>query len=176
MLFMWDNNDILAVAAAYVIISGKKKNKKRKCWVRPTLQGRNQYGGSQLMASLIKDDQFTTGGHFFNFIRMSVDNFEELHSRFEPMIKKRDTSFRYAIPSRERLLVTLRFLATGDSYQSLMLLFKISKQAISLIIPEVCNAINETLKNLVKVSILEHKINHNTLTLVYFTIIYYFIT
>lgn len=111
------------------------------------------------MASLIKDDQFTTGGHFFNFIRMSVEHFEELHSTIEPLIKKKDTRFRYAIPSRERLLVTLRFLATGDSYQSLRLHFKISKQVISLIIPEVCNAINETLKNLIKVSILEYNIN-----------------
>jgi len=41
------------------------------------------------MASLIKGDQFTTGCHLFNFIRMSVKNVEELHSRIEPMIKKR---------------------------------------------------------------------------------------
>jgi len=104
---MWDDNDILVVAAAYVIISGNEKRKKRKCWVRPTLKSRNEYGGSQLMASLIKDDQFTTDGHFFNFIRMSVGHFEELHSTIEPLIKKKNTSFRYAIPSRERLLVTL---------------------------------------------------------------------
>jgi hypothetical protein len=30
MLIMWGNNDILALAAAYVIISGKAKIKKRK--------------------------------------------------------------------------------------------------------------------------------------------------
>nr|CAI5865066.1 unnamed protein product [Callosobruchus analis] len=37
------------------------------------------------------------------------------------------------------------FLATGDSYSSLMYVFKISKQVVSKIIPEVCEAIIEVL-------------------------------
>lgn len=51
-----------------------------------------------------------------------------------------------------RLAVTLRYLATGDSYKSLHHLFKISSQIISKIIPEVCLALNEVLKDLVKVN------------------------
>lgn len=157
---MWDDDDVITATAGYFVISiaNQTKRKKRKCWVRPTLLGRNEHGGSQLMTSLLKDDQFTIGGHFLNFIRMPLQCFEELHPMVEPIIKKRDTNLRCAIPSKERLLVTLRFLATGDSYQSLMLLFKISKQAISLIIPEVCGAINEVLRNQVQVSKIMNKI------------------
>lgn len=87
---MWDDNVILMVTAAYVV-NGKEKKKKSKSQVRPTLQGRNKFEGSQLTASLIKDESFTTGGHFFNFIRMSVEHFKELRSTIESIIKKKKT-------------------------------------------------------------------------------------
>ncbi|KAG5894340.1 hypothetical protein JTB14_031901 [Gonioctena quinquepunctata] len=62
------------------------------------------------------------------------------------MITKEDTNWRRAIPAKEGLLVTLRFLATSDSYHFMMYIFKISKQSISLIICEVCDALTEVLK------------------------------
>ena len=45
------------------------------------------------------------------------------------------------LPPKARLTVTLRFLATGETFQSLSLQFRISKAAISYIIMEVCPAI-----------------------------------
>ncbi|CAH1980432.1 unnamed protein product [Acanthoscelides obtectus] len=48
---------------------------------------------------------------------------------------RRDTIFLESIPAQERLALTLRFLATGDTYVSLQYLFKICKQSISRIIP-----------------------------------------
>ncbi|KAG8233899.1 hypothetical protein J437_LFUL005227 [Ladona fulva] len=57
---------------------------------------------------------------------------------------------RKAIPVKERLAVTLRFLATGDSFTSLGYLFKISHQSISSILPDVCQALIEVLQNEIK--------------------------
>jgi predicted DNA-binding protein len=62
-------------------------------------------------------------------------------------ISKKGTAFRKTISVQESLALTLRFLASGDSYVSLQHLFKISKQAISCIVPEVCEAHVEKLKD-----------------------------
>lgn len=99
------------------------------------------------MSNLLREPS----GEFDNFCRMSAADFEYILQLIEPHIKKKDTSWREAIPAKVRLAVTLRFLATGDSYKSLHFLFKISSQVISLIVPEVCEAICEALKNYVKV-------------------------
>ncbi|XP_030758852.1 protein ANTAGONIST OF LIKE HETEROCHROMATIN PROTEIN 1-like [Sitophilus oryzae] len=81
---------------------------------------------------------------------MSVTDFEYLLNSVGPKIAKRNTNYRDAIPPHERLAVTLRFLAAGDSYTSLMYLFKISKQVISRIVPEVCEALVMTLHEYVQ--------------------------
>lgn len=65
---------------------------------------------------------------------------------------------RKAIPDCERLAVTLRFLASGDTFKSLSVVFRIAPNTISLIIPEVCDAIYKTLKD-------EYlKVNHKSIT------------
>ncbi|KAJ8946852.1 hypothetical protein NQ318_006762 [Aromia moschata] len=89
-------------------------------------------------------------GMFHNFCRISATDFEKLLSMIEPDIMKSDTNYRLAIPPAERLAVTLRFLATGNSYHSLMYTFKISRKCISNFIPEVCDAIIKALKDNVK--------------------------
>lgn len=63
--------------------------------------------------------------------------FEKLLRKIGPQITKKNPTFRQTIPPHERLAVTLRFLATGDSYHSLMYSFKISKQVISRTVSEV---------------------------------------
>jgi hypothetical protein len=66
-------------------------------------------------------------------------------------ISKKDTAFRKAISVQERLALTLRFLASGDSYVTPQYLFKVSKQAISCIVPDVCEALVEKLKDFIQV-------------------------
>jgi len=97
---------------------------------------------------------YEPSGEFENFTRMSLSDFEYLLTLISPIISKQDTQLRDSIPAKIRLAITLRFLATGDSYKSLHFLFKVSSQIISKIVPEVCAAINQVLNNEVKVTIL----------------------
>lgn len=63
-----------------------------------------------------------------------------------PRITKHDTVMRQAIPAEERLIATLRFLATGRSYEDLKFSTGIAAQTLGSIIPETCKAIYEMLQ------------------------------
>nr|CAH7718754.1 unnamed protein product [Callosobruchus chinensis] len=76
---------------------------------------------------------------------MTAEDFERLIILVGPKISKMDTKFRKAIPVQDRLAITLRFLATGDSFTSLQYLFKVSKQRISTLIQALKEQIKATL-------------------------------
>lgn len=82
---------------------------------------------------------------------MSSEDFEYLIQKIGLIVTKTDTNMRKAIPVQERLAVTLRFLATGDSFTSLSYLFKFSTQTVSRCVQEVCQALNQQLKDEIKV-------------------------
>ncbi|CAI6375695.1 unnamed protein product [Macrosiphum euphorbiae] len=148
-------NNLQIASAAYIVmhlLTKKKQSsiKKRRWWTTQIFRSRQLYNGT----SMIRDLNFhTDSGQFENFARMSQEDFEHLVSLLTPIIAKQTTHFREPIPVNERLAVTLRFLATGESYTSLQYVFKISKQCISLIVPEVCQSLIEVLKEYVKVII-----------------------
>jgi len=58
---------------------------------------------------------------------------------------------REALPAKVKLEVALRYLATGDSLQSMEYLYRVSKSAISMFLPEVFDAIYEGLKEYIQV-------------------------
>lgn len=116
--------------------------------------------------SYVFDDLRGIDGSFQNFTRMSLSDFEMLLGLIGPSIKKEETKFRHPFEPQRRLLVTLRFLATGDSYGSLSYTFKVSKQLISKIIPEVCKELTNVLKDYVKVSKIKNKSNHKSVGII----------
>lgn len=63
-----------------------------------------------------------------------------------PIITKKTTHLREPISASERLALTLRYLATGESFSSLQYVFRIPPCTISGIVPEVCDAIYNVLK------------------------------
>ncbi|XP_063788473.1 uncharacterized protein LOC134943713 [Pseudophryne corroboree] len=81
-----------------------------------------------------------------NFLRMTDDTFQELLRLVIPLIQKRDTKWRVPIPADERLVATLRFLATGQLLEDLKYGTRISAQALGHIIPETCKAIIKVLQ------------------------------
>lgn len=69
-----------------------------------------------------------------------------------PLLTKKVTTFREPISASERLIVTLRYLATGESFRSLQYIFRIPHNTISIIIPDVCDALYRVLSpNFLKV-------------------------
>jgi hypothetical protein len=140
------DQDVIIAGAAFILMKMlcQTRRKRRRWWQRAIF--RRRYRESNVLNLRLEDQ-----GGLQNFTRMSVSDFEKLATIIGPQIAKRDTNFRETIPINERLAVTLRFLATGDSYTSLMYLFKISKQLISVIVPEVCEALIKGLQEYMEV-------------------------
>ena len=78
-------------------------------------------------------------------MRMTPDQKEQLLSLGTPLITKLLTDYREPIPPEQRLSLTLRHLATGESQISLSLQYRIGRKTISKIIPETCKAIYDAL-------------------------------
>ena len=78
---------------------------------------------------------------------MSPERFEHLLSLVGPVIMKEDTNFRKAISASERLMLTLRFLASGDSRKSMSYMFLMGKNTVSRIISETTEAISTVLQS-----------------------------
>jgi len=124
------------------VLSRRRKRRERRRWQMELYRKRSVYSGTSLLTGL----KFQEGsGQHKHFTRMAPADFELLINLVGPKIVKMDTKFRASVPVQRRLAVTLRILATGDSYTGLRY-FQISKQSISQIVPEGFQAVVEALK------------------------------
>ena len=78
-------------------------------------------------------------------MRMSPDRYEHLLSIVGPKLQRQKTHLREPISPSERLTLTLRYLASGESQQSLSFSFRISRTAISNILADTCEKIWDSL-------------------------------
>ena len=83
---------------------------------------------------------------FFRYHRMTPDRFEHLLSLVKDNLTKKETHLRKPISARERLSVTLRYLATGESQQLLSFQYRLGRNTVSNIVYETSVAIFECLK------------------------------
>lgn len=131
-------------AGAQFIVSesSRKRRRSRSVWVKDWLRRRNELG---CFSTLLRELETESPHLYKNFLRMNIADFNNLLQLVSPLIEKQNTSMREAISAGERLAVTLRYLATGDSFMSLQYLFRINQSTISRIVPEVCDAIYKAL-------------------------------
>ena len=138
---MEDEN--IAISLCLIIIASaalrlQRERRRPRRWVRPWINRRRQFGAyNALMKELASEDPQS----FRNFLRMDKQDFDELLLKVTPFIQKQDTNMRESITPAERLSLTLRYLATGDSYHSLSYLYRVPVSTLSQIIPETCDAI-----------------------------------
>ncbi|CAK1592763.1 unnamed protein product [Parnassius mnemosyne] len=135
------DDDALAILGLSLAIK-KTKRKDRSMWCKNWLMKRKKLSHINLVKELRiapKD--------YRNYVRMNEETYLKLLSMVTPLIQKEDTVMRNAITTHERLLATLRFLASGRSYECLKYSAIISPQALGRIIPETCAAIYKVLQN-----------------------------
>jgi len=138
---------IIAIAAA-AGNTGKSRIGSGRVWSKQWYKQREVYTDMRLLRHLRESDR----DDYRNYLRMNDDVFRLLLGVVAPAIMKKDTVMRRAITAEERLVATLRYLATVRAYENLKFSMYISPQALRQIIPETCKAIIEALKEYIQVS------------------------
>lgn len=122
------------------------KKRRRRWWTREWILRREfQLRGSVHLAlnELLYEDIES----FQRFFRMDFQLFNNLLDKVSPFIQKQDTVMRKSIPPIQRLSLTLRFLATRESYRSMEFTTRVPACTLSHIIPETVRVIYEVLKD-----------------------------
>jgi hypothetical protein len=122
----------LAIALAVCL---KNKEKKRR-WMKELLKKRNEYTHEKLL----KDLRLSEPSDFQNFLRVDITSFDELKT-VTSRIEKRNTTTRDDIPPIQLLSITLRYLATGNTFEDLKFTSAVSPQSIGIIVMETCTAL-----------------------------------
>lgn len=94
-----------------------------------------------------------------NVVRMSDHVFCFLLKHLEPLISKQDTRLRKPFSAKERFIITVRFLATGNSLEDPNYLAKVLPHVISQIVVEVCAALISILVDQIHVCMYLYKYN-----------------
>ena len=118
------------------------KNRNRVEWIRPWIARREQRGVYHL---LIRELSLEDATSYREFFRINKEQFQFFVGEITNRIAKKVTVMRSSIKPDERLAVTLRFLATGETFKSLEYSFRISRTTISSIVLECCEAIYDIL-------------------------------
>ena len=141
-----DEEFLLLVAMAYMVrargrvgrVRRRRVARRRAVWVRPWLLRRPEFG---MYENLIQELNREGINGYKNFLRVPPELFVEMYERLGPLLEKQDTSLRKSLELRLKIAITLRYMATGNSYKSLQYGFRVAHNTISKFVPEVCEAI-----------------------------------
>ncbi|KAH7987852.1 hypothetical protein HPB52_024777 [Rhipicephalus sanguineus] len=75
------------------------------------------------------------------FLRMPPRTFDTLLELLRPAISKQDTNYRPAISAHDRLAMTIRSLATGETQRDVAFNFLAGRSTVSSIVAEVTQAL-----------------------------------
>lgn len=139
---MFCTNRKKKLAALILVLLLSTTKAKKRFWVKDWLLQRDSLSHMRLVQKL----RTSATDDLRNYLRMDDTCFKELLSMVKPLISKKNTKMRKAITAEERLIVTLRYLATGRSLEDLKFSAIISPQALGNIIPETCDCIYKALK------------------------------
>lgn len=141
---------VCCLIASSIIAEEAKQKKKHKRWSKEWFLKRGiLHNDCNLLNELQEGEDFHD---YRNYLRMDKSIFDMLLRKVIPLIEKKSTQLREPISPETRLIATLRFLATGRSFEDLKFSMRISPQALGYIIIETCKAIRMVLKDYIQVN------------------------
>ncbi|XP_044133682.1 protein ALP1-like [Bufo gargarizans] len=129
------------VSAILLLRLRRRRESRRRFWVHPVIANRQERGQFWALYETLRAHE----DKFWAYTRMSITSFDELLGLLGTHLQRQDTFMRDSIPPAERLIITLRYLATGQSLTSLHYAFQIGKSTASVIVRETCSTIWQVL-------------------------------
>ncbi|XP_030372727.1 putative nuclease HARBI1 isoform X1 [Scaptodrosophila lebanonensis] len=129
-------------AAAMQALLEEESRKPRRLWRR-----RERHEEERFYEMVFKELRIEKPRLKEHFWLMNATTFEHLLGLVGPLITKKDTLMRSAISAKCRLMLTLRYLATGEKFRALQRTFRVPHTTISKLVPEVCAALYRVLKD-----------------------------
>ena len=120
-----------------LILRRRKSVKKRKhlFWVRELFKNRVKQGA---FSTLVQEMMLFDREFFYRYLRMSPDRLEHLLSLIGSSLTKKYCPSRESICPSQRLIITIRYLATGESQQTQSFYFRVGRATVCNIIEETC--------------------------------------
>ncbi|XP_018399373.1 PREDICTED: uncharacterized protein LOC108777074 [Cyphomyrmex costatus] len=118
-----------------------KRWKNRRWWVRPINLQRDNFDDFTVLVKELKKDNDL----FFRYTRMSLAVYNNLLKKISPLLMK--TSLRKPLIPEQRLLITLRYLAGGESILSIALNYRVGESTVRAVIIETCSVIIDVLSS-----------------------------
>ncbi|XP_071995514.1 uncharacterized protein [Engystomops pustulosus] len=139
LLLDWALVTLLQTCSAML---AEEPRRTRRFWVHPIVAQRPRRGHFRNLYADLRQHP----DKFHNYVRMTVTSFDRLLAHLRSGLRFQDTNMRRSVTPEERLIVTLRFLATGNSFASLHYEFLLGVSTISMIVRTTCEVIWERLR------------------------------
>ena len=119
----------------------------RPAWVQPWITEERRQTLGQCSSLLHTHLRLEHQVAFQNYTRLTSQLFDEVLQRVSPAVERAATRFRQPLSPGLKLAVTLRHLATGDSYCYLADAFRCGVSSISDMVPQVYRATVQAYKD-----------------------------
>ena len=143
-----DSNEQAALAAIIIATftedNERKKRRNRNTWVKSWFQKRNSH---EFHSQIVRKLRLEKKEIYENYLRIAPGNFEELLEYIKKDILKGGTHLRKPILHEIKVALTIRFLASGNSYQDFSVCFHVHKATVAKFISEVWQSIYARLKD-----------------------------
>ena len=142
LAIMADKQMFKALVMVELLDSEEEEETKGRGMTSRWLKKREDLG---YFTDIVRELQLEDTEGFKEMMRMDFKHFNEILNLIAPDIMPQEIiGGNKVISNAVYLTVTLRFLATGETFQSLSFQFLISHRVISYIVKELCNAIVNT--------------------------------